>query len=1088
MAMRRHVRWIGSMAAAALLAGALGGAARLGPAGQAFTRAAGTGGSLHGIEGGLHAGLYGDDGVRAGGAVTASTSLTELAPQAANLTADQVAAMAETNFGAIGLAELRAATGATGAGVKIAIVDSGIDPGHPDLQRTAAGGRKIVDWKDFTTEGRVNLTQAVPPGEAYTAPDGRTYALPDLPAGAAARFGYWEESRVSGRINRDLNRNGSPVDKFGVLAVAPDGAGYTQVWVDTDDDRSFRDEEPLMVYRTAGGVQRLGPFRTGQAAEAQLSFVLADIDPAGNWVSFGFDSLGHGTQVAGVAAASGPDMTGIAPGAELMALKVITSRDEGNWYAIREAIQYAAEHGAKVINVSLGGLPLAAADDAGASAFLDQIASAYGVLINLAAGNTGPGLSSGATLGSPSAVLSAGAYYSPAMWRRDYGVVVPAEGVWWRSGMGPRADGAFLPSLVAPGGSPTASPRWLHRSGYTTAVGTSVATAHVSGAAALLDELARREGLPRDPRSLRRALEESARPLQGVEVFEQGAGLLQLPAAYRQLQQIREVPVLRAASSGGGGGLYIRAYRPGNDAFLLTNLSDQATRVEVRSSAAWVEPEFTSMTLPAWGERTLPLRFNPPAAPGVYAAFVDLLHPGEEAPSISLPITFVQPVPLDRQNRFNAAQVLEVARYQRYFVEVAPGTQSLRVTARVMAGQDGLADGTIQVHIFRPDGELLYRSDPVGSAGRGLTVNFATNEPLPGVWEVVVAALPDGEGRHLSASFTLTVDAPRMAPDLPLRVSVAPGSESTVYVPVTHQGAPTEVQVSALGLERVDNSAGWRTLDSLYQIDEFTLPGTTGLLILEIEDVYPSTSDLDIVLYRYDISTGWRRYWIAQNPVPGREQLVYANLPAGRYRVYVQHNGPTPSDLQYQYRRRVAPQAYNLSVTEPPRRRVTGQTWEVPLKIWAPASPGRYLGYVILSDANTGETLVWYPVEVSVGEPALQIRPMVSQLTVNRPGTVVLEVRDGGTGQLVDATLTVDGRRYTTRAGRVKVPVFPTAPVLNLDVSADVAGYQPFRAVIPVAASTGAASAAGLFGLAEEDPAQAEEKEQWRRRLEALLR
>lgn len=1074
MAMRRHVGWIAGLAAFAFLAGTLGECARLGPAGAAaFAREA------------SHAG--GQAWVPEA-AVTAATVLTELAPQAANLTADQVAALLETNFGPIGLAELRASTGATGAGVKIAIIDSGIDPGHPDLQRTPSGGRKIVDWKDFTTEGQVNLTQAVSPGETYTAPDGRTYALPDLPAGAAVRFGYWEESRVSGRINRDLNRNGSPVDKFGVLAVALGGSGFDRVWVDTDDDRSFRDEAPLRVYRVSGDAQRLGPFRTGQAAEAQLSFVLADIDPDGNWVSFGFDSLGHGTQVAGVAAASGPGMTGIAPGAELMALKVINSRDEGSWFAIRQAIQYAAEQGAQVINVSLGGLPLAATHDAGASAFLDQIASAYGVLINLAAGNTGPGLSSGATLGSPSAVLSAGAYYSPEMWRRDYGVVVPSEGVWWRSGMGPRADGAFLPSLVAPGGSPTTSPRWLHRSGYTTAVGTSVATAHVSGAAALLDELARREGLPSDPHSLRRAFQQSARRLEGVEDFEQGVGLLQLPAAYQALRQIREVPVLRAVGPGGGGGLYIRAYQPGNEAFLLTNQSGAATRIEVRSTAVWVQPEFQSMTLPARGERTLPLRFVPPSMPGVYTAFVNLFHPGQEAPSISLPVTFVQPVPLDRQNRFNASQQLEVARNKRYFVEVAPGTPALRVTARVQAGLDGLADGTIQVQIFRPDGELLFRSDPVGHNGRGLTVNFATSQPLPGVWEVVVTALPDSEGRYLSATYALAVEAPRMAPELPLRLTVEPEEVVTVNVPVTHQGAPTEVQVSALGLSRVDPSSNWRTLSKLDQIDEFTLPGITGLLILEIEDVYPSTSDLDIVLYRYEVSTGWRRYWTAQNPTSGRESLVYANLPPGRYRVYVQHNGPPPADLRYQYRRRVALQAYNLSVDEPARRRVTGQTWEVPMKIYAPTSPGRYLGYVILSDANTGETLVWYPVEVSVGEPALQIRPMVSQLTVNRPGTVVLEVRDGGTGQLVDATLTVDGRRYTTRAGRVKVPVVPTAPVLNLDVSADVAGYQPFRAVIPVAASTGAASAAGLFGLAEEDPAQAEEKEQWRRRLEALLR
>ena len=60
------------------------------------------------------------------------------------------------------------------------------------------------------------------------------------------------------------------------------------------------------------------------------------MDPAGGWVQFGFDSLGHGTQVAGVAAAySEGRLVGGGPGAQLMALKVLTSQDSGGWYAVR---------------------------------------------------------------------------------------------------------------------------------------------------------------------------------------------------------------------------------------------------------------------------------------------------------------------------------------------------------------------------------------------------------------------------------------------------------------------------------------------------------------------------------------------------------------------------------------------------------------------------------------------------------------------------------------------------------------------------------------------------------------------------------
>lgn len=1012
------------------------------------------------------------------------TDLTELAPVNPVTQSGEVAGKAQLNLDAIGAPLFRQQTGASGAGIKIAIVDSGIDPGHPDLQVTPDGRPKIIDFKDFTQEGQVKLTRTVSWGTLYTASDGRSYRLPDRPASSlAARFGYWEESQVPGRINRDLDRNGSPVDKFGVLAVDSQRAGvYDLVYVDTNNDGSFRDEQPLRPYRDSHTTVRMGPFRSGIAAETQLSIVLADIDPAGTQVSFGFDSLGHGTQVAGVAAANGSSgMIGVAPGAQLLALKVITSRDEGSWFAIREAIQYAAEQGADVINVSLGGLPVAAAYDTAASAWLDETAERYDVLINLATGNTGPGLSSGATLGSPADLLSIGAYYSPAMWLRDYGVVVPSEGVWWRSGMGPRSDGSLLPNLIAPGGSPTTSPRWLDRSGYTTASGTSIATPHVTGAAALLLELARNRGLADDHRSIRRSLEQGARRLLGVGTFEQGAGLISLPDAYRELQQIRTVPAITGKGSGGGEGLYIRAYRPGNDGFTLTNPGAASTRFSIYSSETWVKPAFRSMTVPAGTARELPLQFSPPTDPGVHSAVVQLIHPNQVAPSIMLPITFVQPVALNAQKRFSTAQTLEVARYQRYFVEVAPNTQTLRVTGRVTPGATGAAQGTVQVQVFRPDGQLLYRSDPIGARGAGLTAALSTPQPMEGVWEIVVTALPDEDGSHLSAAYSLEVEAPQAGSSQPARYVVEPGENVEVKVPVTNPGQPANVRVEAIGLAKVDYSEPWRVMNKLYQIDDFTLPSTAGLLLLEIENVVPAQSDLDILLYRYDISTGWQRFWSARTAQAGRERLQYANLPGGRYRVYVQHNGTAPSEIQYQYRRSVSSQAYQLSITEPAHRRTAGQTWEVPMTIYSPTSPGRYVGDVVLYDADSGESLVWYPIEISVGQPSLRVEPMVAQLQQNKAGRVVLEVRDGETGQLVDAAVTVNGQRYQTRKGQVSVPVYPTSSVQSLAVTVDLPSYQYFSKEIKVPVGTGGAAVPAGGDAGEQ------EKESWRRKLEALL-
>jgi len=69
------------------------------------------------------------------------------------------------------------------------------------------------------------------------------------------------------------------------------------------------------------------------------------------------DLDGHGTHVAGIIAAvanNGVGIAGVAPRAKIMPLKVITARG-GNWLGLTEAIQYAVDHGADIISMSLGG-------------------------------------------------------------------------------------------------------------------------------------------------------------------------------------------------------------------------------------------------------------------------------------------------------------------------------------------------------------------------------------------------------------------------------------------------------------------------------------------------------------------------------------------------------------------------------------------------------------------------------------------------------------------------------------------------------------------------------------------------------------
>ncbi len=231
------------------------------------------------------------------------------------------------------------------------------------------------------------------------------------------------------------------------------------------------------------------------------------------------DDHGHGTHVTGTIAQvtnNGVGVAGVARNVRIMPLKVLSGSGSGSVAGIADAIRYAADNGAKVINMSLGG-PFPSKVLKNAVAYAHK----KGVTIICAAGNDGrnktgyPAAYPGAVAVASTQADEATAFYSN--YGKDIDIAAPGGNT-----RGGDAGGVLQNTIKV--GDPT-------KSGYYAFMGTSMASPHAAGVAALIVG----EGVT-NPVMVEQILEDTARKPNGKPYSKDryGAGIIDAPAAVQK--------------------------------------------------------------------------------------------------------------------------------------------------------------------------------------------------------------------------------------------------------------------------------------------------------------------------------------------------------------------------------------------------------------------------------------------------------------------------------------------------------------------------------------------------------------------------
>ncbi len=872
-----------------------------------------------------------------------------------------------------------------GRGTTVAVLDSGVDLDHPALATTTTGQHKIIDWYNansptsgdatwVSTSGRFNgaFTAAA---ASWTAPtSGGPYAF--------GRFREGVGDLLAGEMGGDVDRDGVRGETFGVLQDRT----TKRVYVDLDQDGDFTDETSMIDFKVNRDIGHFGTDNPATPVVERVAFVVTtdrsvynpDSD-TGSVVNLGIAGAAHGTHVAGIATGNelfGGTMSGAAPGAKVMAVKVCLTTTSCTSSGLIDGVLYAAQNDADVANISIGGLPGLNDGNNARAELYNRVIDEFGMQLFISSGNSGAGAN---TVGDPSVTtnaVSVGASITDDTWLSNYGSVTDAElSIMPFSSRGPREDGGVKPALVAPGAAISTTPQWQNGGpvagtyalppGYAMFNGTSMAAPQATGAAALLISAYKAEfGQRPTPADLRSALSTSATFLPDAGAYEQGAGLIDVQGAWQQLlagqnphhitSSVAVDTVLSdlLAPPDSGPGIHDRegvvVGREYERVYTLTRTT--GPKKAVQHDVSWIGNDGTFKSRPV-----VPMPLNKPVklvvkvtpqTAGIHSALLRLDDPDTHGVDLTTMNTVFAPHDVTAANAYEVSVSGTVGRNdtEHLLVRVPEGTGALNF--ELTGG--GTAPGAGQVRFLRYSPQGLpadstsstncYNPDAGAGCAGGTPTSRTTLAPQAGVWEVVVEARRTSD--VASAPFTLKVTAlsAEIEPDPDTVPSATIGTPIEREYTVTNRfGAFSGKLVGGGALSSVQAQRP-TVVDGEQSEFPVTLPAGVTSYTVTTDGASDPRADVDLLLFRCTpncVQVG------SSGSATSVESVTLTNPQPGAYLIvldgFAVPAGSTDVDLVDTY---VAPSLGSLTSDDPEAPHPAGSTWTPTATLVVNAAPG----------------------------------------------------------------------------------------------------------------------------------------------------